>query len=288
VSEPLPFYVVGPTGSGKSSIALSLAERWGGEIVNADAFQVYRGIPIITAAPSAEDLERVPHHLYEVIPLDEDYNVARYAREAEEIIQDIQSRGRRPIIVGGSGLYIKALTHGLADTPPGDPEFRETLETLTEEARVAWLERLDPEGAAAMNLLNPRYVMRALEITLLTGVPASVLKAEWQRNEPMDIEGISISWEREDLYTRINDRVGAMLELGALEEIAVLSDTISNTALKAIGVRELQGHLAGEWSLEEAMAAIQRSSRRYAKRQMNWFRRETVFQRMTWAEAMAF
>jgi tRNA dimethylallyltransferase len=153
---------------------------------------------------------------------------------------------------------------------------------------VAWLERLDPEGAAAMNLLNPRYVMRALEITLLTGVPASVLKAEWQRNEPMDIEGISISWEREDLYTRINDRVGAMLELGALEEIAVLSDTISNTALKAIGVRELQGHLAGEWSLEEAMAAIQRSSRRYAKRQMNWFRRETVFQRMTWAEAMAF
>ena len=114
MSETCPFYVVGPTGSGKSSIALSLAERWGGEIVNADAFQVYRGIPIITAAPSLEDRARVPHHLYEVISLDEDYNVARYAQKAEGVIDEIRSRGRRPIIVGGSGLYLKALTHGLA------------------------------------------------------------------------------------------------------------------------------------------------------------------------------
>ena len=138
-----------------------------------------------------------------------------------------------------------------------------------------------------MNLRNPRYVMRALEITLMTGVPASVLKSQWQRNEPTDVEGISITWNREDLYQRINDRVEQMLAAGALAEIAALPKALSGTAWKAIGVREVQRYLAGEWSLEEAGAAIQQASRRYAKRQTNWFRRESVFRRVTWAEAMA-
>ena len=287
MKETRPFYVVGPTGSGKSSIALSLAERWRGEIVNADAFQVYQGIPIITAAPSLEDRARAPHHLYEMIPLNEDYNVARYAQEAEAVIEAIQLRGRRPIVVGGSGLYLKALTHGLADTPAGEADFREALETLSEQARVTWLEKLDPVGTERMNLRNPRYVMRALEISLLSGVPASVLKSRWQRDDPTDVEGISILWEREDLYARINGRVKEMLEAGVLKEIASLPKTISGTALKAIGVREFQRHLAGEWSLDEAVTAIQQASRRYAKRQTNWFRRESVFRRVTRAEAAA-
>jgi tRNA dimethylallyltransferase len=282
-----PCYVVGPTGSGKSGIALELAKRWDGGIVNADAYQIYRGLSIITAGPSKEERAQVPHHLYETVGLEEDYNVARYAQEASVAIEDIQSRGKRPIIVGGNGLYIKALTHGLADSPPGDPKLREKLEALSLEQAVTWLEHVDPDGAQAMNLQNPRYVIRALEMTLLSGVPASVLKAGWQRDDPSDIVGVVITWDREALYNRINARVHDMIAQGALAEVAALPDSLSATAAKAIGIGDLQAHLRGNVTLEEAIAAIQQASRRYAKRQETWFRKETVFQRAPIGQALA-
>lgn len=283
-----PFYIVGPTGSGKSSIALALAERWDGEIVNADAFQLYARMPIITAAPGTEERERAGHHLYGVVPIEETCHVARYVEAAQRAIAEIQDRGRRPIIVGGSGLYVKALTHGLSELPPGDAGLRQALATLSEEQRVAWLAKLDPEGARRMNLRNPRYVMRALEMTLLSGEPASVMKAQWERcDDPPDIEGIVLCWDRETLYARINRRVEAMIASGAVDEVARLPKSISQTASKAIGVRELQRHLRGEWTLAEAVAGIQQASRRYAKRQETWFRREKIFRRMTWSEAHA-
>ncbi|MDB4772662.1 MAG: tRNA (adenosine(37)-N6)-dimethylallyltransferase MiaA [Verrucomicrobiaceae bacterium] len=274
-----PCYVVGPTGSGKSGIALELAMRWDGEVVNADAFQIYRGLSVITAGPSEEERLQVPHHLYETVGIEEDYNVARYAKEAGVVIEEIQSRGKRPIIVGGNGLYIKALTHGLADSPPGDIALREKLEALPLENVVAWLECVDPQGAQAMNLKNPRYVIRALEMTLLSGVPASVLKAGWQHDDPSDIVGVVITRERETLYQRINARVHDMISHGALDEVASLSGSLSATAAKAIGISDLQAHLRGDVTLGEAIAAIQQASRRYAKRQETWFRKETVFQR---------
>ena len=280
-----PFYVVGPTGSGKSGLALRLAEQWQGEIVNADAYQIYRGLPIITAAPSAEDRARVPHHLYETVGLDEDYHVARYAEEAQSAMREIQSRGKRPIVVGGNGLYVKALTHGLADSPPGDPKLRESLGEMSDASLVAWLEMLDPAGARAMNLKNPRYVMRSLEMTLLTGVSASVLKASWKRESPTGIEGISLCWDRAALYARIDARVSEMVARGAVEEVAALPDRLSATASKAIGVRELQAYLRGVCSLDDAIRAIQQASRRYAKRQETWFRKETVFARLSFEEA---
>ena len=281
-----PCYVVGPTGGGKSGIALELARRWDGEIVNADAFQIYRGLSVITAGPSQEARSQVPHHLYETVGLDEDYNAARYAREAAVAIEAIQSRGKRPVIVGGNGLYIKALTHGLADSPSGDPELREQLEALPPEESVAWLERVDSEGAQAMNLQNPRYVIRALEMTLLSGIPASVLKAGWQRDDPTDVVGVVVTWEREALYQRINARVHEMISQGALDEVAALPEFLSATAAKAIGIGDLQAHLRGEVTLEESIGAIQQASRRYAKRQETWFRKETVFRGAPFDQAL--
>lgn len=286
MSEISPFYVVGPTGSGKSTVAQALAERWGGEIVNADAFQLYGGMPIITAAPTLEDRAQVPHWLYGVLAPTEESHVARYAEMAMETLREVRAKGRRPIVVGGSGLYVKALTHGLAEVPPGDPELRSELETLSQEVRVAWLEKVDPEGARSMNLRNPRYVMRALEMTLLSGYPASVLKAGWRREPKTEVEGICLQWERAELYARINARVEEMIALGAVTEVAALPAELSSTASRAIGVRELQRHLAGEWTLAEAVAAIQQASRRYAKRQETWFRREKVFRRLSFEEAL--
>lgn len=280
-SSMTPYYVLGPTGGGKSSVAMALARRWDGEIVNADAFQLYQGMPIVTASPPATDQAEIPHHLYGVVPLEEDCHVARYVSMAEKVIEEIQERGRRPIVVGGSGLYIKGLTHGLADVPAGNEALREALSAVSESDRVRWFRKLDPVGADQTNLLNPRYVMRSLEMVLLSGVPASELKARWQREEPQDLDGVVLQWERSELYTRINDRVRFMLEEGALEEIDALPNDLSSTASKAIGVRELQAYLRGECLLEEAITAMQQATRRYAKRQETWFRRERAFRRMT-------
>ena len=282
-----PFYIVGPTGCGKSSVALTLAERWNGEIVNADAFQVYEHMPIITGAPSAADRARVPHHLYGIVPVEEDYNVARYAASVEHVIQEIQSRGRHPMVVGGSGLYVKALTHGLAESPPGDASLRHGLHSISEDRRVRWLERLDPVGARRTNLRNPRYVMRALEITLLSGTPASVLKADWRRQDLSGVDGVLISRDREDLYGRINRRVEEMFAAGAVAEVSALPPTLSTTASKAIGVGEIRRYLRGDCTLAEAVEAIRQATRRYAKRQETWFRREPIFRRLTESEALA-
>lgn len=284
-----PFYVVGPTGSGKSEVALRLAERWGGEIVNADAFQLYSGMPIITAAPSEEDRRRHPHHLYGVLSPCAENSVAAYADLAERAMRKIQARGHRPIVVGGSGLYVKALTHGLADLPAPDETLRAALETLEESERVAWLEKLDPKGARSMNLRNPRYVGRALAMSLIAGIPASVLKSSWRReDEAAGMDGICIQWERQTLYRRIGERVEAMVKAGALEEVAALPADLSRTASRAIGVQELRCHLAGECTLEAAVEAIQQATRRFAKRQETWFRREGVFRRVTHGDAMAW
>lgn len=161
-----PFFVVGPTGSGKSALAVELAERWGGEVVNADAFQLYRGLDICTAKPTSEERTRVPHHLYDVLALTEVGDAAFYSELARQVIDEIASRGKVPIVVGGSGLYVKALTHGLSPLP-SDASLRSKLEHLTARERVAWLLMRDPHAATTVNLKNDRYVTRALEICSL-------------------------------------------------------------------------------------------------------------------------
>jgi tRNA dimethylallyltransferase len=233
-------------------------------------------MPICTAQPSLNDRAKVPHHLFDVLDLKESCDAQAFRDMALRVIEQVRSRGNWPIVVGGSGLYIKALTHGLASLPKGEPGLREQLAAMTPEGRVAELLRLDPQAGENVALANDRYVSRALEICILTGRPQSELRREWLQNEP-EFMGVLLSREREDLYSRINSRVFSMIEQGLIAEVAGLGQTSGN-AEKAIGVGEIRKHLRGEWSLDEAVAAIQQASRRYAKRQFTWFKRERGFQ----------
>jgi tRNA dimethylallyltransferase len=269
-------FIVGPTASGKSALAAALAEQIGGEIVNADAFQLYAGMYILTAKPSAAEMARVPHHLYGVLPLTESCDAHRYHALASPVIADIAARGRVPIVVGGSGLYLKALTHGLSPLPAASPRLREHFKQLSPGEKIVWLIQRDPEAATTVNLRNLRYVERALEICLLTGRPQSGLRRSFAEKEPQ-VSGAILEWNRETLYARINRRTMAMFEAGLIAEVAALGE-LSPTAEKAIGVREIREHLAGRVSLTDTVAAIQQATRHYAKRQITWFRRERCFQ----------
>ena len=274
-----PLYIGGATGAGKSAVAIAIAETLGGEIVNADAYQLYSGIEIVTAAPSAADRERVPHHLFGCLRTDEDCNAGRFANLATPVIDSLLRRGKLPVVVGGSGLYLKSLTHGLSDLPPADAALRSQLDALSAEALNEELRRVDPAAATKIDAQNRRYVTRAVEISMLAGRPMSELKTDWENAAP-DFDGVLIERPRDELYARINDRVPRMVEAGLLDEIRSLPPELSATAEKAIGVREVRAHLAGAQPLGDCVAAIQQASRRFAKRQLTWFRRETAFQRV--------
>ena len=271
--------LTGPTASGKSAVALALASLTGGEIVCADAFQLYAGLPVLTAQPSAADFAAVPHHLYGSVALSEEMDAARYARMAESAIAGIQDRGRLAIVTGGSGLYVKALTHGLSPLPPVDPELRAQLEALPADELAARLLAADPGAGATVNLRNPRYVQRALELTLLTGRPVAEVKTSFATGPRPGIRGVCLHRDRAELYDRINRRTGEMIAAGALDEVrAVSAGELSATAGKTIGLTELRRCLAGELAPDEAIASIRQTTRHYAKRQMTWFRRETWMQ----------
>ena len=276
---PTPIFLAGPTGGGKSAVALALADRFDrAAIVNADAFQIYRGIEILSAAPSERDRFQVPHHLYGVLSLAESCDAARYAGMARETIASLAREGIRPIVVGGSGLYLKALTHGLAQTPPGDPVLREHLETLSLDELITWYRRLDPEGAETADLKNRRYVSRYLEISLLSGKPSSEVKREFAVPDPQ-VRAFVLTRDREDLYARINHRTRVMFDSGAIDEVRRFeNEPLSPTAAKAIGLGEIRELIAGRLTESEAVEAIRQATRRYAKRQGTWFRREKVFQ----------
>jgi tRNA dimethylallyltransferase len=193
------------------------------------------------------------------------------------VIAAVSGRGKLPIVLGGSGLYVKALTHGLSALP-SDESLRHQLADLTAVERVEWLLLRDPEAEQTVNLKNDRYVSRALEICILTGQPQSELRSEWTRRE-VQFRGVCLVWERESLVQRIHQRVHAMIEAGLAAEIAALG-SLSTTAEKAIGIREMRAHLAGEITLDEAIAAIQQATRQYARRQDKWFKREKSFLRV--------
>lgn len=270
------FFIVGPTASGKSAVALALAERIGGEIVNADAFQLYQGMDVLSAKPSKVDRERVPHHLYDVLPISETCDAQRYRSMALPVIRAIAARGSVPIIVGGAGLYVKALTHGLAPLPAANPVLRSRLAHLSHGEKLFWLLHRDPRAADTVPLGNPRYVERALEICLLTGRPQSDLRQNFGQTKP-SAQGVLLHWPRETLNQRINERVLAMLSAGLIDEVRQLQN-LGPTACKAIGVAQIRRHLAGEWPLTEAVSGIQQATRQYAKRQTTWFKRESWLQ----------
>ncbi len=273
---PAPLYILGPTASGKSAVALALARRIGGEIVNADAFQLYRGLDIVTAKPSMSDRSLAPHHLYDALDPAEPCDAQRFREMAQPVLAGIAARGKTALVVGGSGLYVKALTHGLADLPPADPSLRQRFSHLTLGEKAAWLLRLDPHAVENVSLANPRYVERALEICLLTGRPQSHIRQSFAKSEG-EARGALLSWDREQLYARISQRVLDMIAAGLLDETRSLPP-LSDSAAKAIGIREMRQVLAGQLSLDAAIAAMQQATRRYAKRQITWFKRERWLQ----------
>ncbi len=275
---PRPIIVTGPTGSGKSPFAVALAERLGGEILGADAFQIYAGLPLLTAQPGPDLLGRVPHHLIGVLPLGESCDAARYAAAARACIAEISSRGRVPILVGGTGLYIKALTHGLAELPPVDPVVRAEIGAMDPAAVLARLADIDPTAPSQIDAKNPVRVRRALEIVLATGRPLASSRATWPAGSsaPQEFRGVVLARDRDELYRRIADNVDAMFAGGVVEEVRAASNA-GPSASRAIGFREIQALLRGECDLVSCREAIVTATRRYAKRQITWCRNQFAF-----------
>ena len=291
------FFIVGPTATGKSELAADIACEVGAEIVSADAFQIYRGLDLLTAKPDASMLTKAQHHLIGTVPLSEEMNAEKYRRAASGAIEQINSRGKLAIVVGGSGLYIKALIHGLSPLPETDPELRKKLNAMSLDELRSQLMEFDPVAARTIDTKNRRRVVRALEICLLTGKPAS---AQLSRRGDLQIAlsggletaapcqpsqtalsasraaGLFILRDREELYARINQRVEAMFEQGVIEEVRA-AGTTSATASQVIGLRQVRELLNGRMSLSQCIAEIQQATRRYAKRQLTWFRRQTNF-----------
>jgi tRNA dimethylallyltransferase len=270
--------LAGPTAVGKTDVAIAVAERFGGEIIGADAFQVYQSLDLLTAKPSAVERGRVPHYLVGSVPLTEPYSVAVYREQALAAIAAVLGRGRLPIIVGGTGLYLRALIRGLSDAPPGDASLRDDLARTPLSDLVARLASIDPEASAQVDLNNPRRVIRALEVALLTGKPFSSFRQEW--GHLPKIHAVFLEREREELYARIHRRTEAMFRAGVLDEVRAVMEKggVSATAEQVIGWREIQALLAGALSEAECISAIQQATRRYAKRQMTWFKREPIFE----------
>ena len=273
------FFIVGPTATGKSELAADAASDLNAEIVSADAFQIYRGLHLLTAKPDAATLAKARHHLVGSMPTLEAMNAEKFRRLALRAIGEIHSRGKLVIVVGGSGLYIKALTHGLAVLPSADPDLRAQLSELSLADLQKKLRGLDP--ITVVDLKNRRRLIRAIEICVLSGKTASEQRSSWQSDRPS--QGVFVFRERDDLYERIDQRVKKIFEAGVIEEVRN-AGAVSETASKMIGLRELRELLDGKMSLEQCVAAIQQATRRYAKRQLTWFRRQTNFQSLNLSE----
>jgi len=273
--------VAGPTASGKTDVAVTIAEAIGGEVVNADSMQVYRRMDIGTAKPSRRERAKVAHHMLDVVDPDQEFNAADYRRMAVPVIENIARRGFTPLVVGGTGLYIKALTEGIFDCPPSDPGLRAELnaryEELGPEAFHSLLKEHDPETARRVHPNDKVRVTRAFEIIHLTGQPPSHL-AETHRFEDRRFQALylCLDVDRSELYRRIDLRSLRMLELGLVEETSsLLADGFSPElkAMKSLGYRHMVDYLKGILTLDEALKTLQRDTRRYAKRQMTWFRK---------------
>jgi tRNA dimethylallyltransferase len=270
------FFIVGPTATGKSELAADVAHEIGAEIVSADAFQIYRGLDLLTAKPEPPALAKAPHHLIGTVPLTEEMNAEKYRRAAMRAIEEINLRGNLAIVVGGSGLYIKALTNGLAPLPASDPELREKLNAMGLDDLRSQLVEVDPETARKIDLKNRRRVIRALEICSLTGKPVSAQRLCEGASHSEAATGVFVFRDRQELYERINRRVEAIFDRGGIDEVRAAAVT-SATASQMIGLREIRQLLAIKKSLPKCIAEIQQATRHYAKRQLTWFRRQTNF-----------
>ena len=274
--------IAGPTASGKTALSILLAKEMDGEIVSCDSMQVYKDMDIGTAKPTREEQAGIPHHMLSVAEPWEDFSVSRYCAMADPIVEDILRRGKSPIIVGGTGLYMDALIRGNAFAPCPSTGRREELEALAAsqgiEAVIERLRAVDPESAARLHPSDQKRIIRAMEVYLETGMTITEHNRKTQEIPPKyhPIRFTLTDRQRQTLYDRIDRRVDAMVEAGLIEEIqGLLARGIPEkcTAMQAIGYKEFVAALHGACSLEEAAGQVKQSSRRYAKRQLTWFRR---------------
>ncbi|MFA7343339.1 MAG: tRNA (adenosine(37)-N6)-dimethylallyltransferase MiaA [Terrimicrobiaceae bacterium] len=270
---PRPIIVTGPTGVGKSAFAVALAEKIQGEIVGADAFQIYVGLPILTAQPGPDLLAGAPHHLIGILGLGESCDAGRYVRMASQAIREIQARDRIPILTGGTGLYLKAITHGLAELPPVEPSLRKRISEMDLPEALARLREADVGAPDQIDAQNPARVRRALEIVLSTGQPLAAARTNW-KSAGNDFKGILL--ERPDLRMRIATHVDAMFDEGVIEEVRRAGNA-GPGASRAIGFREIQDLIAGRMTHHECRDRIVTATRRYAKRQLTWCRHQFTF-----------
>ena len=283
--------ITGPTATGKTALGVALAQTLGGEVVSADSMQIYKGMDIGTAKPSAEEMQGVKHHMFDVAEPAEDFSVSRYVEMAAACVEDIRARGKLPILVGGTGLYIDSLLSGRSFAEKGDGVLRETLgaeyDTVGGEKMLEKLAVFDPERAKKLAANDKRRIVRAIEIYQLTGKTITQHDAETQALPPRyESVRIALSFrDREDLYARIDRRVDLMMEQGLTEEVRALLDAgvpDESTAMQAIGYKEMAEALRGMCSIEEAAERIKLGSRRYAKRQLTWLRRDKAIHWIEW------
>ena len=281
MSLPLLVVILGPTASGKTALSLYVANRMQGEIVSCDSVAVYRELEIGTAKPSKDERRRVPHHLIDIAGPQELITAGDYSRLARQAIGDIAAREHLPIVVGGSGLYLRALLEGLFAGPPRSEDLRLRLRERARERGTEYLHnilrRIDPAAAQTIHANDVPKVVRALEVSISARAPMSGL---WQQGRDVlqgfNILRIGLNPDREALYARINQRAREMFSAGLLEETCMLLDRYGSSLwpLNSLGYKQAMQHLSGELSLEQAVFAAQQGHRNYAKRQMTWFRRE--------------
>ena len=278
-----PIFIAGPTAVGKSAIALRLAERCGGEIISVDSMQVYRGLDIGTAKPAPSDRQRIPHHLLDVAELTEAFDAAKFVTLAQKAVGEIIARGRVPILCGGTGLYFKAFLEGLGEAPPADSALRSELETTPTQKLLDELHARDPATFEKIDQKNPRRVIRAVEVIRLTGRPFSEQRSNWnsERSTRSPELFFGLSRTPPDLHSRINVRVDDMFRRGLVEETRQLLEhglARNQTALQAIGYRQVMEHLRGEHSLIETVELVKSRTRQFAKRQLTWLRKHAVLE----------
>ena len=279
IFHPRPIFLAGPTAVGKSAIALALAEKIGGEIISVDSMQVYRGLDIGTAKPTADECKKIPHHLIDVCDLNEAFDAAQFIRLAQKAVTEIQLRNHTPIFCGGTGLYFKAFLDGLGEAPPSDEKLRAELEAAPFASLLEELRERDPAAYEKIDRQNPRRVIRAVEVIRLTGRKFSEQRAEWKpeaSSQKPEARIFCFTRSAEDLHQRINRRVDEMFARGLVDETrALLKHGLAENkfAMQAIGYRQVVEHLRGEHSLAETVELVKIKTRQFAKRQLTWFRR---------------
>jgi tRNA dimethylallyltransferase len=280
--------IAGPTATGKTETAIRVAAILGTEILSADSRQFYRELNIGTAKPTPEQLDKVPHHFIGHVSVGEDYNISRFEKDGLQVLERLFEKKDAAVLAGGSGLYIDALCNGIDDLPDADPSIRKQLRSGYERYGIQYLRNrlldLDPDHYAETDISNPQRLIRALEVCMSTGVPYSSLRSQSARQRPFRILYFGLMPAREELYRRINHRVDRMMADGLENEVRELLPFRNLNALQTVGYRELFSYFDGEISLDQAVERIKINTRRYAKRQLTWFKRNPE---MIWLDTTA-